>query len=270
MKLPEKIRIIFRPNDDLRRYEGFGINTELGNSWEVEREVGKQIISWFPDNWRPDLDYASDESLVTAVMPTVEGRERFARFAIEQLLDQTWKVKDMVIVNSGSSWVAGDGVPGVLEIHATPSRLNPGLRNIGDKLAEGHYIIRWDDDDVHSPERIAMQMKAILESGYPASTLSRYTVYHAGRDIAFEVDMGMCPGLMLYKNEGKKYFTDMQTASDSAFYASHYQGLCITVDNLPSDYLRVYHGENLRTAHFIMGLYNGNKTDLVEDRKSVG
>ncbi len=111
------------------------------------------------------------EPTVSVVMMAYNA-ERFARQAIESILNQTYTDFELLIIDDGST----DGSPGIfreyarrdarVRIHTQPRNLGiANARNMGLQLARGKYMAVMDADDVSLPERLARQV-AYLDA-YP-------------------------------------------------------------------------------------------------------
>ncbi len=96
-------------------------------------------------------------------MVTGQHPEKAAR-AILCYQHQTWKEKELIIVDSGYqdlSPLLEDISSGELNYirHTPDDKKNMcQLKNIGMDHASGGYIIHWDESDWHHPDRIARQM----------------------------------------------------------------------------------------------------------------
>ena len=252
-ELPELLPVKFRPTSSRPRYrdKGMRIDTNDGLTWQVRRRDAIYLITFFPENWRLDRDMSPTHPKVTAVMPTTPDRLGMARNAIRCFQRQTWKNKEMVIISEGPVWLSQQQSQ-IREVKCRPGLSNAAKRNIGDGIAQGDYIIRWDDDDISHPDRISTQMQAVTGTGAIASTLSRRIHWLMDKDIAWiaEVDG---PGLLLYQREGKRYEeTITGGGSDSQFYGEHYRHLSASIDNWPGLYIRVYHGKNISSRQHIL------------------
>jgi len=245
MDYPEIIKIKFMPTHDMYWWRGYGIDTREKLIWDVSRDDGIYLISHHSDNWaivrtRTDEAYP----LVTAVMPTCRGREKMARYAVEQFLNQSWKEKELIIVNEGDYWITDGSDINIREVRVQPGCYRNGtLHNIGDGIARGQYIIRWDDDDIHHPDRIKIQAEAAIIHVAPCSTLGKRIHYFMDDDIAFVKETSSC-GLILYENKGNQYLDGIRGGTDEIFYKEHYQSTTIKLDNWPGIYVRIYHGIN--------------------------
>lgn len=100
--------------------------------------------------------------LVSAVMPT-RGREILARQAVDCFLRQTYRNRELVILDDADapSFPGGISGPGI-KYHVTDKRMNTGeKRNAVNALATGEIICHWDDDDWSAPERIDDQVRRL-------------------------------------------------------------------------------------------------------------
>src|SRR5436190_287881 len=52
-----------------------------------------------------------------------------------------------------------------IEVAASPRRALGSLRNLAVAEARGQYVCQWDDDDWYHPDRLAVQLSALRESG---------------------------------------------------------------------------------------------------------
>jgi glycosyltransferase involved in cell wall biosynthesis len=123
------------------------------------------------------------DPLVTCLMLSLAIPQRFA-FAcasIAAYCQQTYIRKELVILLNGGTAAARrtlqDHVDRLtrpdIRIVEIPGALPLGrLRNISLAEAAGEIICQWDDDDLYHPERVAQQVRAILEGGHEAIFLS--------------------------------------------------------------------------------------------------
>ena len=126
------------------------------------------------------------------------------------------------------------------------------LRNIGLGEAHGGWILPWDDDDWHHPERMA-QMVA-HGGGQRAVIIERHVRYDCRRDTAWvSHDPAGCGGIMLYPRIHGVSYPSQDRHEDSQLYLEHFPD-AIHWDNadFPHIYLRFYHGGNLGSQQHIM------------------
>jgi Glycosyl transferase family 2 len=105
--------------------------------------------------------------LVSVVLPVHDG-ERYLAAAIDSILRQTHAHLELIVIDDGS----GDGSAAVAASYADPRlRLVRNERNLGlvatlnrgIELARGEFIARMDADDVAAPERLALQVRRMIE-----------------------------------------------------------------------------------------------------------
>ena len=101
--------------------------------------------------------------LVTAIMPT-RNRPDFALQAVRYFLDQDYPDKELVVLEDGTSTLAGrlPDDPRIRHVvTGLPARSIGTMRNEACRLARGEIVAHWDDDDWYGPERISRQVAAI-------------------------------------------------------------------------------------------------------------
>jgi glycosyltransferase involved in cell wall biosynthesis len=111
-------------------------------------------------------------------MPTAD-RRRFVPDAIENFLAQTYPNGELVIVDDGSDAV-GDLVPEhpAIRYVRLDGKLNTGVkRNAACAVARGEIIVHWDDDDWSAPDRVEVQVAALLD-GADVCGLRDLLFYH--------------------------------------------------------------------------------------------
>lgn len=102
------------------------------------------------------------EPLVSCVMPTGDRRE-WALQAIRYFQRQSWGARELVIVDDGREGLEGDLPcdPRIRYIRRDQRMTIGAKRNLACDHARGDYVVLWDDDDWHGPERIARQLAPI-------------------------------------------------------------------------------------------------------------
>lgn len=120
------------------------------------------------------VDHSKRRPLVSVVVP-VYNRENLVYKTLDSLKKQTYRPIQLVIVDDGSK----DGTVAVLDdfkaenegkdfsiiIYEKNNSGAPSARNAGIKLSEGTYLQFLDSDDMLSPDKINIQVKALEESG---------------------------------------------------------------------------------------------------------
>jgi len=139
---------------------------------------------------------------------------------------QTWKEKELIIVDSGNhdlSPLLEDISPGELKYirHSVNDKKNMcHLKNIGMDHAHGSHIIHWDDSDWHHPDRITRQMMMMdddIELCWLGSTLLHMDhpefVHHP---YVYSPKSGYA-GSLLHRNTERKRYPDRNRHPDRAF-----------------------------------------------------
>jgi len=114
----------------------------------------------------------NQEPLVTCVM-LVDGRTEMVKRAIASYVDQTYARKRLLIYDTGETALA-NVLPGVatgsagVQYWRGPSgerRSIGALRNIANGHAATDVFAHWDSDDWSAPDRLAVQVAALVVSG---------------------------------------------------------------------------------------------------------
>lgn len=104
----------------------------------------------------------SNLPLVSAIMPT-RGRQVWAQQALEMFRAQTYPNTEMVIIDDASEPSFIIPPHGVVYERA-PQMTIGAKRNVACSRASGTIICHWDSDDRYMPERIASQVRQLLDS----------------------------------------------------------------------------------------------------------
>jgi glycosyltransferase involved in cell wall biosynthesis len=100
-------------------------------------------------------------SFVSAIIP-VYNCECYLAAAIESVLEQTYPVHEIIVVDDGStddSCAIASQFPGVKLINR-PHQGLPATRNVGIQQASGEFIAFLDSDDLWLPRKLEQQMQA--------------------------------------------------------------------------------------------------------------
>jgi glycosyltransferase involved in cell wall biosynthesis len=124
------------------------------------------------------------DNLVSVIIPTF-NRFRYLMNTIESIKNQTYKNIEIIVVNDCSTqneyyeynWDENK----IKIIHLEKNSKNifgfgcaGYVRNNGFKYAEGKYIAFCDDDDIWFPNKIELQINAMIETGCKMSSTDGY------------------------------------------------------------------------------------------------
>lgn len=96
--------------------------------------------------------------LVTAIMPT--NRPRLAAIAAQLFLAQVYPAKELIVIDDAPTPLSIPPDPRIKHVRVDPMTIG-AKHNLGCSLAQGDYMIHWDDDDWYSPRRIALQVEPL-------------------------------------------------------------------------------------------------------------
>ena len=215
--------------------------------------------------------------LVAAVMITGKDPARvpMALAAIESFHQQTYPNKILIVIDtsgiSSGLYMKGYGqLYGVLDgedpVYVTAPDTSLGkLRNLGLERAgsaNADYVIQWDDDDYHHPERITFQMSGIAK-GY-CTLLSNQLRYDMIDNNAFNFawTYDSCPGIpgtILHPVKNGLQYPETAKGEDEVFYKDHFEDRCIVLNNrlTPHMYVRMCHDTNTWAQAHIMHKMEG-------------
>ncbi len=190
------------------------------------------------------------------------GRLVPGRYAMECFLRQTYSNRELVVVVDDPAAgirahvrALNDARIRLVEL-STQTRTLGELRNIAIECAGGEYICQWDDDDLYAPDRIEIQMAALLETGSAACVLRRWTIWwpDAGR-LAISGARIWEGSILARKRDLPRYPAVRRGEDTEAVEALAARAPIVSLD-APGLYVYVHHGGNtFGLAHFT-AIYN--------------
>jgi len=171
-------KLIGLPADGLYVYVRHGANT-----WRTSKWVGSDARDWRqiaePDYLAEDREFYGRfpktapmtgpaphiGPLISCLMPTAD-RRNFLPSAISCFLDQTYRARELVVVDDGDEAIEDlvTGRPDVRYVRLAHRTVLGEKRNIAAEIARGELLAHWDDDDWSHPERLARQVAALASS----------------------------------------------------------------------------------------------------------
>ncbi len=183
--------------------------------------------------------------------------------SVQCFIDQTHTNKELVIINNGDREYFDK-----VERHLKTLTLYPyikhvwidnmslgAMRNIGIERATGDYLMVFDDDDVHHPERIEKQLDLCMRSNIDGTVLRNFTTV---RKRWFRNTIDVCSmltgldGTILFRKTDVRY-DDMDQGEDTSFLQKlKDEGYTITIiDEDYSMYEYWHYGHNtVSKSHF--------------------
>ncbi len=109
--------------------------------------------------------------MISCLMITQPGRLALTRAAIADFAAQTHRERELLIVHDGDSQFhaslehAAAACDAIIRVLRQPSGHTLGwLRNAAVDAAIGDYVCQWDDDDRYHPQRLALQLQALVDA----------------------------------------------------------------------------------------------------------
>ena len=149
--------------------------------------------------------------LVSVILPLYNG-ERFVRKAVNSVLRQTYPHFELLIIDDGSDDKSQQQLPEDHRIRLF-TRSNHGVaatRNFGIKLAKGELIAFIDQDDQWHPEKLAFQVKHMLQNpdtGYLLTMMQNVLTgntecpYWLKPELLEGAQLGLLPSSLMVKKE---------------------------------------------------------------------
>ena len=172
--------------------------------------------------------FMENKPLVSCLMLTYNRFTPFKK-AVQCFLDQTYENKELIIVNSGDERYTKKITDHIISILCDDNNIHlynvdrtsiGNLRNIGLYNSNGEYVMVFDDDDYHHPQRIEKQIAPCLKSNIQGTILRNFKAVYKNRIFPDKVYIcTMLPGLegtLLFKKSDVRY-PDMDQGEDTGF-----------------------------------------------------
>ncbi|MBU4489978.1 MAG: glycosyltransferase, partial [Actinobacteria bacterium] len=132
---------------------------------------------------RVENEESEEPPLVTVVLPTY-SRPESLETAIGSVLDQTYEIFEVIVVNDGgpdvSRTIEKFDDPRLIYINNRENTGPAGARNVGIKASRGSLVAYLDDDDRYYPTHLETLVQAIESSKTRAAYTDSYSVFMAG------------------------------------------------------------------------------------------
>ncbi|MGY0061593.1 glycosyltransferase [Streptomyces sp. LZ34] len=224
--------------------------------------TGRKVRFWTSQDLEPcaigviDLDAQRRRWAAGSPAPTVSclmvTKDRFplAKRAIRCFLAQTYTRAELVVVDDGADGALEEHVRGLADPRIRLHRLPPEgrtlgeLRNIAVDLATGAYVCQWDDDDLYDPERLEVQLVAVLALDATACFLARERLWWPARRKFAISGVRVWEGAMLCAKEALPRYPEQRCGEDSPVAEAVVRGGRTVSLDAPELYTYVFHGDN--------------------------
>lgn len=170
--------------------------------------------------------------------------------------NQSYRNKQLVIVYEESDELTGGFLHGftweesikLVKVPDKPVKLPLGtLRNLSLEHADGDYVCQWDDDDWYDPDRLSVQMDALLKAGRTACILSQWIVFDAVSSKAYLSNRRLWEGSILCRKDilQNRSYPEISKGEDTEVIDYLLRNNLLTViHDMPELYIYTYHGAN--------------------------
>ncbi|MCX5943478.1 MAG: glycosyltransferase family A protein [Cyanobacteria bacterium] len=199
---------------------------------------------------------ANGRPLVSCLMVT-RGRPHQARQAIDCFLAQTYDPIELIIIDDDSDselavQLAGIDSSRIRHVRLPDQGFSLGvLRNVALDHALGDYICQWDDDDLHDPVRLEVQMRTLQASDAQASILARWLIWWPHLKRLAVSRYRDWEGSLLCERSLMPRYLDQRCGEDSELLAGLMQTVRMARIDMPRLYVYICHGTNtFSSEHF--------------------
>ena len=225
----------------------------------VGAEMEPRLSTAEPLHWRKAVlcETPVTPPLISCLCVT-RNRVPMLRRAVNCFLDQTYSSRELVVLYESDDSATRDYLAALndaqicaVEVSIAPKLTLGALRNISVTAGRGEYIANWDDDDWHSPLRLAEQMEAIGSSGKPSCLLMRWVIYDLLNEQAYLSGPRLWEGSLVTRRDAIIDYPELVKGEDKAVVEQ-----LITDDHVvgldkPHLYVYIVHGSNTwETEHW--------------------
>lgn len=196
-----------------------------------------------------------EKGLVSCLMVT-RGNPEMVRQSLASFRDQTWPERELIIVTVNvtaalRSLIAAYGLARVTLVEAAGNLTLGDQRNLSLAHCHGEFVCIWDDDDLYSPQRIEISIRALRSRGVDAVFLDRLLLWWPARQRLAISFSRLWENTMLARRTAVPAYVALPQGEDAAMvdwltlHSSH------ALVNAPDLYAYRVTGENqCSTEHF--------------------
>jgi glycosyltransferase involved in cell wall biosynthesis len=178
--------------------------------------------------------------------------------AVQCFLRQTYAARELVVVYESDDQATreflettNDPMIRVVEVPATPKLPLGVLRNIAIEAAGGLFIAQWDDDDWYAPNRLTVQLDALLKFGKTGCVLLRWFVYDTLTGLAYVSATRAWEGSIVAIRRKMPTYPALEKGEDSSVINDMLEKKQLVGLDRPDLYIYTQHGLNTWSrAHF--------------------
>ena len=186
------------------------------------------------------------------------NRVAMLRRAVNCFLDQIYSPRELVVLYESDDSATRDYLATlheaqirVIEVPVEPKLTLGALRNISVAASRGEYVANWDDDDWHSPLRLAEQIEAICNSGKPSCLLTRWVIYDLVANQAYRSGPRLWEGSLVAKRDAIIAYPEIAKGEDKVVVDQLIVDDRVVGLDSPHLYVYVVHGSNTwETEHW--------------------
>ncbi|MGP4004582.1 glycosyltransferase [Streptomyces sp. 8N706] len=239
------------------------------STWTPRNTAARRVRFWASQDMQPFADGALDLDAqrrrwasgapaprVSCLMVT-KDRPSLAERAISCFRAQTYPNVELVVVDDSADDTLERHVRTLddarIRLHRLPPDGQPlgALRNVAVDQAGGPYVCQWDDDDLYDPERLEVQMAAILSLGAEACFLARERLWWPARRKIAVSRARLWEGSMVCAKEKLARYPAQRRGEDTPVAEQMVRTSRVVSVDAPELYTYVFHENNTFDAsHF--------------------
>lgn len=218
-----------------------------------------------------DLAWTGENCPLVSCLMISRGHLFPARFAIECFQNQSYENCELIIVIDNPAcelipYVANLKDVRIRLVEVTAGKTTLGeLRNISVASARGDYVCQWDDDDLYAPERIQIQLAAMLTTQVSACVLRRWTLWWPEAKRVAISGARLWEGSILALRRVMAPYPAARRGEDTEMMESLIQSERVLSLEAPDLYVYIYHGSNTFSQQHYFNIYNFSRRRWVNN-----
>ena len=136
------------------------------------------------------------------------------------------------------------------------------LRNVSIDAARGVYLANWDDDDLHDPSRLQLQMEVLSKTGATVCMLERWVVWWPERRRLFLSPRRTWEGSLLCLKSIMPRYPQLSRGEDTPVIKHLTAAHNVVLMDTPRLYVYVVHGDNTWDSGHFESIYQHATLDF--------